>query len=233
MAPDYDILTGDVLMADGIKIEQISPVEHEHQQQMQNQFMFEAVQQKLQKPIVKHQQAIHKQVPRQAAKQQPQLTNIKSPEKFKQFDYIQTSNVTIAAAPPAAVQPITTMTATSANLVDAKPKIKILKKVAAGGISNGVATNGFAANLATTISHTATPTTTAPTVTTMKDASGTIVINKSNGNFTGNNSGRALLTDSVISMCTFYLRIWALVFCTRCDTISMAFAVAPYLPGWS
>lgn len=195
MTPDYDILNADVLMGEGIKIEPSSPIRQHHQPQRQpqshqlqqpiiQQFVMEASPQKsVQQPkaVVKTQQGVRKQVVRPAGMQ---MTTIKSPE-FKQFDYVHATNVTIAAAPPAAVQPITTMTTATVNMVDTKPRIKILKKVATGGISNGIATHSIATNLTTTTISPAT--TMATTLTTMKDASGTIVINKSNGNFAGTN----------------------------------------------
>lgn len=188
MTPDYDILNGDVLMANGLKMEHPLPIEHESlmvqpQQQAVQQFVQETAKLQLQQgnQLLKPTQQARKQVPRQMAKQL-QLTNIKSPEKVGQLDFVQKSNVTIAAGQPAVVQPITTIS--TATIVDSKPRIKILKKVATGGIANGIATN-LTASTTNTLSA-VTATTMATAVNTMKDASGTIVINKSNGNFTGN-----------------------------------------------
>lgn len=181
MTPDYDILNGDVLMADGIKMERPLPNDNEQhvvepQKQIVQQFVYESTQsaqlqhgKQLARPIQQTLAApvARKQVARQMVKH-PRMAN-----------YVQTSNVTMVATPSTVVQPITTMSTTTTNMIDNKPKIKILKKVATGGIANGIATN-----LTTTTNTLSTVTATA--VNTIKDASGTIVINKSNGNFAGN-----------------------------------------------
>lgn len=140
MAPDFDMLTGDVLMGNTVKLEETTPTE-------------QYIVQNIQQPIIK--KNIAKQVPQ---KQQQQFNEIKSPEKMKLLDYIQPSSITVSAA---------SMTSSTPVAID-KPKVKIFKKLSIG--------NGASHNVAVKRNE--------PT-SAMKDTSGTIVINKANGNFSG------------------------------------------------
>lgn len=152
MAPDFDMLTGDVLMGNGVELQVTTPAEH-------------YIVQNIQQPIVKKNTI--KQVSQQ---QQMQLNDIKSPEKMKLLDYVQPSSITVSAP---------SMTSSTPIAID-KPKVKILKKLSIG--------NGGAQNVTVKRNEPAT---------TMKDTSGTIVINKANGSF----SGMCLLCTATRYLC--------------------------------
>lgn len=153
LAPDFDMITGDVLMGQGVKDEETLTPE---------QYIVQSVQ----APAIKSNVVTLKQIPQK----QIQFNAIKSQEKMKP------SAVTVATAVP------TTM-------VD-KSKFKILKKIAVGPAATS-----------TPVSQNITFKRNEP-ATALKDTSGTIVINKANGSFSGRHHFKCYLLCLDVYMCS-------------------------------